>query len=105
MEILLENYCNIVHIEALTSIDIARKHKEEFKVVGLSVGSNLTLAYELIEEFNKNTYVTYIFPEQWDPDKECLFAVNSEKSEELLNKYIEFVNINFNKRIAKLKNI
>ena len=25
-EILLENYCNIVHIEALTSIDIARKH-------------------------------------------------------------------------------
>ena len=25
MEILLENYCNIVHIEALTSIDIARK--------------------------------------------------------------------------------
>ena len=26
MEILLENYSNIVHIEALTSIDIARKH-------------------------------------------------------------------------------
>ena len=26
MEILLENYSNIVHIEALTAIDIARKH-------------------------------------------------------------------------------
>ena len=26
MEILLENYANIVHIEALTAIDIARKH-------------------------------------------------------------------------------
>lgn len=25
MEILLENYCNIIHIEALTAIDIARK--------------------------------------------------------------------------------
>lgn len=33
------------------TLDIARNHKEEFKVVGLSVGSNLTLAYELIEEF------------------------------------------------------
>ena len=26
MEILLENYSNIIHIEALTAIDIARKH-------------------------------------------------------------------------------
>ena len=26
MEILLENYANIIHIEALTAIDIARKH-------------------------------------------------------------------------------
>jgi 1-deoxy-D-xylulose-5-phosphate reductoisomerase len=33
------------------TLDIARKHKEDFKVVGFSVGSNLKLAYELIEEF------------------------------------------------------
>ena len=33
------------------TLDIVRKNKEEFKVVGLAVGSNLELAKKLIEEF------------------------------------------------------
>ena len=33
------------------TLDIARNNQEDFKVVGLSVGSNLELAYKLIEEF------------------------------------------------------
>ena len=33
------------------TLDIVRKNKEEFKVVGLSVGSKLDIAKELIEEF------------------------------------------------------
>lgn len=33
------------------TLDIARSNKDEFKVIGLSVGSNLELARKLIEEF------------------------------------------------------
>ena len=47
------------------------------------------------EEFNTHTYVSYVFPDTWTPDKECLFAINSEDSEKLLNKYIDFVNENY----------
>lgn len=47
-------------------------------------------------EFNSHTYVSYVFPDKWNPDKECLFAKNSEDSENLLNKYIDFINNNYN---------
>ena len=40
------------------TLDIARNHKEDFKVVGMSVGTNLELAYKLIEEF-KPEIVTF----------------------------------------------
>ena len=33
------------------TLDVVRQHKEEYKVVGMSVGSNLELAKKLIEEF------------------------------------------------------
>ncbi len=51
MEILLENYSNIVHIEALTSIDIARKH-----IVPAVIGYEKFLLEEinLKKEYNKN---------------------------------------------------
>jgi 1-deoxy-D-xylulose-5-phosphate reductoisomerase len=40
--------CGSIGVQTL---DIARNNKDEFKVIGISVGSNLKLAYELIEEF------------------------------------------------------
>ena len=33
------------------TLDIVRKSKDEFKVIGMSVGSNLELSLALIEEF------------------------------------------------------
>ena len=59
MEILLENYSNIVHIEALTAIDIARKHitpsvisyqKFLLKEITLKKGFSLELPCRLEEE-------------------------------------------------------
>ena len=40
--------CGSIGTQAL---DIIRDNKDEFKVIGMSVGSNLELAYKLIEEF------------------------------------------------------
>ena len=52
MEILLENYSNIVHIEALTAIDIARKH---------IIPSVISYQKFLLEEINlKRQYVSEI---------------------------------------------
>ena len=51
------------------------------------------------EEFNSHTYVSYVFPDDWNPDKECLIAKNSEESEQILNKYIDFVNSNYSNLI------
>lgn len=33
------------------TLDIVRNNKDKFKVIGLTVGSNLSLANEIIEEF------------------------------------------------------
>ena len=52
--------------------------------------------YKNSESFNSHTYVSYLIKDIWNPDKECLFAINSDKSENLLNKYIEFASDNFN---------
>ena len=40
------------------TLDIVREFKDIYKVVGLSVGSNLEKAKEIIEEFNPKMVVT-----------------------------------------------
>jgi len=46
-------------------------------------------------EYNLHTYLMYTYPDKWDPDKKCIYALNDNKSEELLTKYISFVKENF----------
>lgn len=45
-------------------------------------------------EAEKN-YISYVTVDKWNADKIGMFAVNSEESEALLDKYIAFVNENF----------
>jgi len=40
-------------------------------------------------------YISYITPSKWTPEKKCMFAANDYESEELFEKYISFVNENF----------
>jgi len=46
------------------------------------------------KEIEKN-YITYVYPDKWDVDKECMFSINNDQTEEILDKYIEFMKNNF----------
>lgn len=45
-------------------------------------------------ESDKN-YVSFATVDKWNPDKKCMYAINNDNSEALLDKYITFVNENF----------
>lgn len=42
------------------------------------------------DEFNKSTWVSYVYLDGWKPGKEELYPINTEYSEELYNKYNEY---------------
>lgn len=46
------------------------------------------------DKSDKN-YIMYTYPDDWNPDKKCIFAKNDERSEELLSKYRDFIQNNF----------
>ena len=46
-------------------------------------------------DYNINTYLMYMYPDKWDPDKTCMFALNNDKSERLLGKYVQFIKENY----------
>ena len=50
---------------------------------------------ETSDDFNSYTYVTYEYPLDWTPDKECYYPINDQESEAILDKYIKFTTDNF----------
>lgn len=65
------------------------------------VNDNKNLTIEMIEHKNliptdsKKTYITLVNTKKWTPDDMCMYAINNEESEELLYKYIDFINQNY----------
>ena len=51
--------------------------------------------YKNSEEFNTHTYLMYTYPQDWNPDRPCIFSTNNDRSDDLLIKYVNFVSENF----------
>ena len=47
------------------------------------------------DDFNSHTYISYEYPENWTPEKECFYPINDGESENILDKYISFTKENF----------
>lgn len=85
------------------TLDIeTRKNNDSLGVgtVRIATPGNLTLEMCEHDSFMPGLttdvhYVSYLTPSKWNPDKKCMFAINDNTSEELLDKYFSFVNENF----------
>ena len=54
----------------------------------------------LQDNFNNDfTYITYGYEDTWNINKECMFCINNDQTEEILDKYIEFTKENFSNMI------
>ena len=105
----IDKFCNYVYGPldwATLDFELKDMSKETNNFIGmpvLRINDPDNMMVELIEHkwlnipkngdgFNNHTYVSYVFHGEWTPEKECMFAINSDKSEDVLNRYIEFVN-------------
>jgi len=71
-------------------------------VSNVLINDNKNMTIEMVEHKNlvptdsKSTFITLInAKEKWTPDDLCVYAINNEESENLLFKYISFINQNY----------
>ena len=69
--------------------------------IKISDPDNLTIQIDEFKwlkdgEENDKSYYLETFYDKWDPDKKEMFCLNSEESEQIMDKYVSFINENFN---------
>lgn len=82
--------------------DYSKMTSNYLGISNVIINDNKNLTIEMIEHKNlvptktSKTYITLVNQKkQWTPDDLCLYAINNDKSEELMYKYINFINENY----------
>lgn len=105
----IDRFCNYIYGPLMwKTLKFSLKTGESSNIFGIQTlrvnnTDNLTIQFDefkwlLPNENNKEVKSYYLetFYDKWDPDKKEMFCLNSDENDKIMDKYITFINENFN---------